>query len=249
MNKKKYSGFLIILVLLAFNACSDEEPIPPADNTLQPQSEISLSGYLSEPSGIVYRSKSNSLFVVSDTTKKIYESDLSGNFLREIDVTGHDLEGITFSLNEDTIYVVEESGNKVTSYLLDGTKIGSFTIDVSVNDGSGLEGIAIDNQGYLYVIIEKSPRNLIKLSGETEIFRKEISAVDDLSDICYDKTRDSFWIISDESKKIILLDKEGTLQSEWKIPFNKGEGITIVQDKIFVVNDENSKLYIFSKPE
>lgn len=249
MISKINLGLLCYVLVIVFIGCSKDDPINPDDKTLQPQSEISLASFLSEPSGIVYRLKSNTLFVVSDTAKKIYELDLSGNLISSINVTGNDLEGITFSLTEDTIYVVEESGNKITSYNLSGTKIKSFVINVSTISSNGLEGLAFDNTGSLYVINEKAPRYLIKTLNDVEVFRKEIIVSDDLSDICYDKTLNCLWLVSDESKKIIKLSKEGILQSEWSIPFDKGEGITFVQDNMYIVNDETSKLYIFTKPQ
>lgn len=239
----------IILFAYFLPGCSEDEPVNPSDKTLQPISEISLTSFLPEPSGIVYNSKNNSLFVVSDTLKKIFELDLSGNLIRSIDVNASDLEGITLSLTKDTIFVVEESENKITSFTLSGTKIKSFTKNVSTIVGNGIEGIAIDNSGFIYVINEKSPRYLIKIENEVEVSRKEVIVAQDLSDICYDPTFDCLWLISDESKKILKISKDGILQSEWSIPFDKGEGITFVQDKMYIVNDENARLYIFNKPE
>jgi len=168
--------------------------------------------------------------------------------LRSIQVNANDLEGITLSINLDTIYVVEESDNLVTSFLLNGTKIKSFSVDVSTNSINGLEGIAIDANNNIYVLNEKLPRYLVKLQNEVEISRTEITAADDLSDVCYDYVLDCLWIISDESEKIIKVTKSGSLISEWQIPFSKGEGITLVDNKIYVVRDSNAKMYIFNKP-
>jgi uncharacterized protein YjiK len=243
-----FFNLLITIIVFLIFGCSKDEPVTPADKILQPISEISLSSFLSEPSGIVYNSKNNSLFVVSDALKKIFELDLSGNLIRSIDINAGDLEGVTLSLTEDTIFVVEESESKISSFTLTGIKINSFTKNVATRSSNGLEGITIDNSGYLYVVNEKSPRYLIKILNEVEVSRKEIIVVDDLSDICYDPILDCLWLISDESKKIVKMSKDGILQSEWNIPFNKGEGITFNQDKMYIVNDDNSKLYIFNKP-
>jgi len=131
---------------------------------------------------------------------------------------------------------------------LNGTKINSFSVNVSTNSTNGLEGIAIDANNYFYVLNEKLPRFLVKLKNEVEISRTEITAVDDLSDVCYNSVLDCLWIISDESEKVIKVTKCGSVISEWQIPFSKGEGITIVGDKIYVVNDLDGKLYVFQKP-
>jgi uncharacterized protein YjiK len=239
---------IITLFIISLTSCDSDTPTVPGIKLLEPIAEIDLSKILSEPSGIVYNSVNNSLYVVSDTTSIIFEIDLNGNLLHQINITANDLEGITVSKNSDTIYVVEESDNLVTSFLTNGNKIASFNIDVSTNSSNGLEGIAIDNNYNIYIVNEKLPRYVITLRNNIEINRYEITVINDLSDICYDSSLDCLWIISDESKKIIKISKDGILQSEWSIPFDKGEGITFVDDKMYIVNDKNAKMYIFNKP-
>ena len=196
----------------------------------------------------MYNSVNNSLFVVSDTLSKIFEIDFSGNLLQQITINADDIEGITLSKNSDTIYVVEESDNLVSSFLTNGSKITSFRIVVSTNSSNGLEGISIDNDYNLYLVNEKLPRYLLTIRNNVEVDRSEINIVDDLSDVCYDSSLDCLWIISDESKKIIKLSKSGSIISEWLLPFSKGEGITFAQDKMYIVRDSDSKLYVFNKP-
>lgn len=251
INRHIKNKFFIIITLLiiSLSGCDSDTSTNPEIKLLEPIAEIDLSNILSEPSGIVYNSLNNSFFVVSDTLAKIFEIDVDGNLLRTIQANANDLEGITLSINLDTIYVVEESDNLVSSFLLDGTKVNSFSVDVSTNSTNGLEGIAIDANNYFYVLNEKSPRYFVKLLNEVEISRTEINAVDDLSDLCYDYVLDCLWIISDESEKILKVSKIGSVISEWQIPFTKGEGITIVNDKIYVVRDSNAKMYIFNKPD
>lgn len=244
----KYNFVIITLLIILSISCDSETPTIPDIKLLEPIAEIDLSDILSEPSGIVYNSLSNSFYVVSDTISKIFEIDMNGNLLRSIQINATDLEGITLSKNFDTIYVVEESDNLVTSFRLNGTKINSYSVDVSTNSTNGLEGIAIDANNYFYVLNEKLPRYLVKLKNEVEISRTEITNAVDLSDVCYDSILDCLWIISDESKKIIKITKSGSLISEWQIPFLKGEGITLVNDKIYVLQDSNAKMYIFNKP-
>ena len=49
-------------------------------------------------------------------------------------------------------------------------------------------------------------------------------------------------------KKYLSYLQSGDLISEWTIPVVQGEGITIVQDKIYIVSDFERKMYIFQKP-
>jgi uncharacterized protein YjiK len=67
-------------------------------------------------------------------------------------------------------------------------------------------------------------------------------------DIYYEDSTNCFWLISNESSKIMKLNSAGDLIKEWEIPFTKGEGITIVDDKVYIVNDADGKLYVFQKP-
>jgi uncharacterized protein YjiK len=89
---------------------------------------------------------------------------------------------------------------------------------------------------------------MLEYNGGTEIRRTVLNYTTDISDICYDEQLDCFWIVSDESKKIIKINKTGTLLAEWLITFEKGEGITFVQDKMYIVNDATAKMYIYNKP-
>jgi uncharacterized protein YjiK len=229
-------------------SCNDSETDSTEKYFLNPIAEIDLSSFLSEPSGIVYNSITNSFYVVSDTISKIFEIDLEGNLLNAININADDLEGISLSKNLDTIYVVEESDHLITSFLTNGSKIGSISINVSTNSSNSLEGITIDDRYNIFVINEKAPRYLIKLENNLEVSRVEITAVKDLSDICYDPILDCMWIISDESEKIIKITNSGSVIAQWQIPFSKGEGITLVNDKIYVVRDSDAKMFIFNKP-
>jgi len=248
--------FLVSLILLIYiYGCKRGEPDndivnpPPGITTLQPIKTIDLSGVIPEPSGITYNSKNNSLWVVSDEKPDFFEIDLNGNLIKKITSDGYDMEGLDLTKNCDTIYVVEESSKLVTTFLTNGTRISSFTVDVATNPSNILEGITIDKSNHLFVLNEKLPRLMIEFAAASEMSRRELTYTTDISDICYDEQLDCFWIVSDESKKIIKISKTGILLTEWQIPFEKGEGITFVQDKMYIVCDSDAKMYIFNKPD
>lgn len=202
-----------------------------------------------EPSGIAYNFKNNSLMIVSDGRTDVYETNFTGEILRIIPSVGSDMEGIALSKNCDTIFVVEEKKKMVTAVDINGNKLYSFSVNVASNDNSALEGISLFNaeDGFL-VVNEKNPSMIIHCRNQLEIWRKTISYCSDISDIFYDEISNSIWLISDESRKVLRLSVSCELLDEWEIPFTKGEGITIVNDKIYVVNDLDGKLYVFNKP-
>lgn len=245
--------YLIFTFLILLSGCKREEPdsnivAPPGVTTLQPLKVIDLASILTEPSGIFYNSKNNSLLVVSDARPDIYELDLNGNLLNKISVAGVDMEGVTMTKNCDTIFVVEETARLVSSFLYNGKKINSLLVDVATNPSHCLEGITIDDNYHLFVINERDPMLMLEFVNGIEVSRKQLAHSTDVSDICYDKQTNCFWIISDESKKIFKLNRNGNLLGEWLVTFDKGEGITFVNDKMYVVRDTDAKMYIYNKP-
>lgn len=252
MIQFKYFIVLLLIVPFVFFYVRCGRAVPTSnDNTgttsLQPLSVYNLN--ISEPSGIAYNSKNNTLMIVSDGSSDIYETDLTGNILRTIPTTSSDMEGITLSQNCDTIYVVEETNRKVTSYSELGVRLNSFTVDVATDPKHALEGIARNSSNNrLIVLNEKLPCMLLEFNGTTEIWRKEINYTTDISDIFYDAATNNLWIVSDESQKILQLTYNTNLINEWKIPVQQAEGITIVNDKVYIVSDSERKLYIFQKP-
>lgn len=253
MFNRKFEIFYLSAFLLTFNyGCGRNDPETITDppvviDKIFPLSEYQLT--VPEPSGIAYNSVKNSFMVVSDGQPDIYEIGFTGITLNTINASGLDMEGITLSKNCDTIYVVEEKKKLVTAFNLNGNKLASFSANVATIDNNALEGITINKMSnQLFVINEKDPRMILGFNGSTETWRKTIDYTLDISDIYYEDSTNCFWIISDESKKIIKISSTGDLLKEWEIPFTKGEGITIVNNKIYVVNDLDGKLYVFQRP-
>jgi len=242
---------LIIIILLFISlSCQRNQPSTSiTDPTIQILKQIaSYPINVPEPSGLFYNSKTNSLFTVSDGNGTVYEINFNGSVLRSLMIPSSDLEGITYSANNDTMYVVEETNRLVSKYLADGRKLSSFSVNVATAHNNALEGITVDNSNHLFIINEKSPRMILEYAGQKEISRKEIDYVSDLSDIFYERNTNSFWIVSDESQKVIWLSRDFNLIGQWSIPFTKGEGITIHNNIIYIVNDATNTLYEFERP-
>ena len=243
--------FLLLQFIFITNVnCGRNDPETinnPTVQSLQPIAVYNLD--IPEPSGIAYNSKKNSLFVVSDGRTDIYEIDFTGLKKGTIPTTSSDLEGITLSANCDTIYVVEETNQLVVSYLATGIRLTSFPVNVATNPSHALEGITRNNlNGHLIILNEKFPCTLLEFNNTSEIRRKEINYTIDISDIFYEQSTNLFWIVSHESQKILKLTSDFNLVSEWTIPIIQAEGITIIQDKIYIVSDVESKMYVFQKP-
>lgn len=203
-----------------------------------------------EPSGLAYHPARNSLFCVSDANNTIYELSPGGDVIRQITVSSSDMEAITFSKNYDTMFVAEEGTYKVVGYTLQGVKGASWSIVTSSTSNSGYEGLTrLPNDDFV-VLNEKSPTLALRASHKgVEISRKTLSLASDLSDICYDSTLQCYWLISDESKKIMKLRMDFSLIAEWTENIEQGEGIAVARDRIYIVSDSDSKFYIYTKPQ
>lgn len=245
-------GILTSVTFLGLDSCSRKEPestiiaLPPVSATFTQIAVFNTA--VPEPSGLAYNAKNNSLMTVSDGNSTVYELNVQGVVLKTIVVQGSDLEGIALSAGCDTMYLAEEGNQQISTYLMDGTKIRSLRIPVATVSNNGLEGVTIDPQGRLIVVNEKNPRLLLEYSGTTEQSRFEITTALDLSDVSYDAAENQLWVISDESMKLQRYSRAYVLLNEYALPFSKGEGVAVVGDKIYVVNDATGKMFVFTKP-
>jgi len=229
---------------------SPVEIIPPASTSLSLIASYDLGAFAAEPSAIVYSAKKNSFLVVSDSHPMIYEIDSRGTLLSTVSVASTDLEGISISQTNDTVYIAEEKNRMITSYRSNGTKLSSFTVDVATIPNNALEGVAVGKNGNLFVLNEKLPGLLLEYTpAGTELRRIPLSFASDYSDLTYDAGEDRLWFISDESMKVIKTDMNAAPVAQWSLPFTKGEGISIVRDTVYIVNDADAKLYVFRKPK
>jgi len=251
--KIKHLSF--VAALLFWAACSREDPNKPPNSpdgiqpaTLKPLQTIDLLPSLPEPSGLAFNRATGGLMVVSDALPDIFEIGLDGTLRRSIPVAGADLEGVAVSATGDSLYVIEERLQQVVRCSAAGVRLESWPVRVATLENSGLEGLAIDAAGHLWVANEKDPRLLLEFAGGMEVSRREINWVDDLSGLCCDQDGQSLWIISDESRKLIRISHAGALLGEWSLPFDKGEGIAFAGGKLYIVNDQDSRLYVFDKP-
>jgi uncharacterized protein YjiK len=244
-----YAAFILFLV---FAGCKRSDPQdaggpPSSDTALTPLAVYNIS--VSEPSGLAYCPKTNTLYMVSDGFQEIYEMSLKGEILRTIPVTSPDMEGIVLSKNYDTLLIVEEGNYQVVKYLQDGTRVGSFKDVTGPNTKHAIEGITIDDAYKIYLLNEKDPCRLVCLSYDgTELWRKDISYTLDISEVCYDKKTDCLWMLSDESKALMKLSKDGNLLQRWDIPIEQAEGLAMTEDKIYIVSDQEAKMYVFNRP-
>ena len=241
---------------------------------------------LSEPSGLAISHDRNELWTISDDTKRIFKLSLNGDLQKKksIRIPDKGLEGIVLDPTGQFLLAVKEENNEIikveveTEQIVDRQSLASMTGYEAISNhlqgckNKGLEGIAWNQEtGKIFVMKEGCPGMLIEVSSdlktiqahqllgeESGFYDSEIDAKEiDFSDICYDASRNDFWIISDRAKRLFLYDwsEHRVLQSA-KLGYNekgkyreveKAEGIAIDPDenRLYIVSDKDARLYVF----
>jgi uncharacterized protein YjiK len=139
-------------------------------------------------------------------------------------------------------------------------------------DDKGLEGITFDqSRGTFFVLKEADPALVIEISKDlgsildAHVLDASKGFVDDdvdigkidVSGLEYDQTRSPFWIVSDQARRLYLYDwdldrviQSAALGYEKDGDFReieKAEGVAIDprRHRLYVVSDEESRLYVF----
>ena len=242
---------------------------------------------LCEPSGLALSHGQNALWTISDDTKKIFKLSLDGDLKKDdsFEIPDKELEGVTLDPTGEFLLAVKEESNEIIKIKVDTQEVAdrqrlaemaSYDSIAHYFTGSrvnkGLEGITWNKEtGTIFVIKEGDPGLLIEVSSDLQKIRShqvlnedngfrdpEVGAEDlDFSDICYDQSRNRFWIISDKAKRLFLYDWKGNkvVQSstlgygkngEYR-EIEKAEGVAIDPDtnRLYVVSDEEARLYVF----
>ncbi|SDX68791.1 Uncharacterized protein YjiK [Lutibacter oricola] len=202
---------------------------------------------ISEPSGITFYN--NHLYIVSDSKKRVYKTNLQGKTIQKIKTYVADNEGVCFN-DEGNLVVANESKRRLIEIDLEGKVQRSIKIKgKQKNKNSGLEGVCfVSSEKAYFLLNEKSPKQLLKISSKGKIKEEiKINFCDDLSGICFDEKSNSLWIVSDESQVLMNISLKGKLIKKHKIPVLKAEGVTVVKNKIYIVSDAEGKMYVFNK--
>jgi uncharacterized protein YjiK len=241
---------------------------------------------VAEPSGLAVSTEGDALWTVSDDRKSVFKISLEGDPLnrQSFKIGEEDLEGIALDPTTDSLVVVKEETNEILEVSLASkavvarhalsTMAGFGDIERHFPDGDdkGLEGITFDqSRGTFFVLKEAHPALVIEISKDlgsildAHVLDASKGFVDDdvdigkidVSGLEYDQTRSSFWIVSDQARRLYLYDwdldrviQSAALGYEKDGDFReieKAEGVAIDprRHRLYVVSDEESRLYVF----
>ena len=247
LQLKKNIVITILSIFLVFISCSKNN-----DVSINNQLELiaSYKTNVSEPSGLAINSTGTVLYTVSDNTNKIYKLSTAGNILQTFNYIGNDLEGV--SLFTDTkLLLAEERTKEIVEYDMSTSSYQKHKIEYENNDeNSGIEGVSYNaNDNSIFILNEKNPGLLMRLRSNYSIISTyKLNFASDYSGIFYESSSNNLWIVSDQNKTINKCNLVGELIKSYPISVTKAEGIAVTNDKIYIVSDLDSKLYIFKKP-
>jgi len=202
---------------------------------------------LREPSGLTINAEGSALWTVANN-QRVFKLDLQGRILDRLAYKGKDLEGIVYDPTDSTFWLVEERSREVVQIDADGNVIFSQKLALGGEENNGLEGICRDPSGTLYVVNEKAPSLFLELNGEKAIkTRLDLHFASDYSGLFCGLEPNEFWLLSDQDEALIRWDRQNGKTQTYKLPFSKGEGITVdpISKKIYIVNEKMAHLHVF----
>ncbi len=248
-----YIKMWICLLLLTCCSTDTDKPVEPGELMLVSIHDLDIK----DPSGLAMDASGNFLWTVSDSEGegRVYKITFEGVIIEALLYRGDDMEGIAMNPNDMTLWIVEERLMQIIQ--LDSIGRVLQIVDLpKMNDidNDGLEGISINPENnHIFLLHEKNPRVFLELNSDKQIVRdvpihfNPPYVLRDLSGLYYDHKQKEFWIVSDESMRIVVTDFDLNPIRAYDLGISKFEGITVntVIRRIYLVNDEEDRLYIY----
>jgi len=243
-----YSTITTFISCLLWVSCSKSN----VSDTNFPTKELTLVKEItlpfSEPSGIAFSDALQKMWIVSGGDQRIYRLDTNGVIEKRLPFIGVDLEGITFDATDSTLWVIDEYEANITHLDLDGSILLQKKLLYSFTPNKGPEGITIGKNHTIVVVNEKNPSVLFKLDNEYEIAQTyQLTFASDYSDISFNPSDNTFFILSDESSAFFKVNENIKVQEKYSLPNGKNEGIAYDEQRnvFYIVNDAENTLRWF----
>lgn len=242
-----------------FSGCDNSGGwVPPPESEPEPGAAV-LQTEVTGLSGICYNASKDGLWAVSDKIG-VFELNMDGT-TRNRPVaytpgTGKDFEGVACVYASGEVFLVEERERGL--YRLDGGTVQPLA--VIANTGSdtnkGLEGIAADQNGSLYIANQENPWVILKYSlpenRETARTASLKSYFSFISDLCCDPDG-TLWVADSKQKTIFhcTLSVQGTtltvtpFESQSVSQIDKAEALLVDKSKntMWVGDDTTGKIH------
>ena len=242
-------GFSLIVAPVVWAA----EPFPP-----EAMPGVSVGGNLPsgyEPSGIVWHSRLQRLFLVSDSGV-VSSMNVDGTGVSNW-YPGGDIEGITIAQPQSNfIYLGIENPDSIREFnITTGLVTRTFTLTswMTGASNSGLEALTFvpnssDPEGGLFYAGLQATGQIFVfqlpiLSSTTSTTVTHIqtiparNGITDLSGMHYETSQDVLYAIYDGANLLRAMETDGTLIEEWNLPNINQEGITLKGIELYICQD------------
>jgi len=220
-------------------------------------------------SGITYSRDTDTLFAIINNPEQIVELDKNGQLLRRMKLHGFiDTEGITY-IGQQQFAISQERQRSVSivnitgeTQALNAQDYKQFSLSSQSQNNLGLEGIAWAPDVGLFVSNEKSPSEVIRIpmalftgiqqqtKDYGDIMPKYYKnlPVTDISGLHFYKQTQQLFVLSDESRQLLLINDDGEIQSQFNFdPWLFGIGRDVEQPE-GITMDEQGHIYIVGEP-
>ncbi len=241
--------FLTLIISFLILACrSEKEPLKLTTDNFKLKKVKDFKIEVPEPSDLALSFDGKALWTVSDETSTVYLITFDGKILKQFEVDGYDLEGVTV-LDENKIAVILERTREVLTLTNDGQELARKEYDLPGRLNSGLEGIAYSQKdSTLFLVNEKNPGLLLECDADFNIVKRtELNFAKDYSAIFVDEQSNDLWILSDESAGFYICDRNGKVKRSIQLEIPQMEGLTvdITNRRLYIISDNTEKLYIY----
>lgn len=216
-------------------------------------------------SGITYNKLSDTLFLITNSPRDIYELDKNGEVLRKIELKGfRDTEDLTHIKDNMFAILDEQLSTFYIVNIFDDTKevsinnsIKQYSFDVRNFENFGLEGISYDIQeDEFYIVNERNPKKIVLIKGlmnnseiEVNINNKLLdnnTYLADFSAIYFDSIKRTFYILSQESALLARVDDNKDFSKYFDL--NNNEISSKMVNPEGVTKDNEGNIYIVGEP-
>ncbi|WP_263261402.1 SdiA-regulated domain-containing protein [Pseudomonas sp. RIT-PI-S] len=190
-----------------------------------------IDGLSGDVSALTYDPDRSTLFTVTNKTPELVELSLEGEVLRRIPLVGFaDPEAVEY-VAPGTYVISDEREQRLVQVQVDDATMAlnaadghQFALGLGKNGNKGFEGLAYDSAGgRLFVAKERDPVRIYEIRGFP--LRKEAGPiaievlenpardralfVRDLSSLQFDPRTGHLLVVSDESRVVVELDRDG----------------------------------------
>lgn len=249
-----FNGIKVVLALavLGLAACDEQaaDIAPPATS----ENIRFLESHdirVAEPSGLALSADGKSLWTVSDEDGSIHRLDLEGRTLARIETSHSDVEDIA-AIGPDKLAFIAERERLIVVTDMEGHTLREAKIPMLGSDNKGPEGLCYDEVSAEFHVLQELPGTLLTLNADLrETARRHVDFAQDYSGIRYDSDRRHFWILSDQSESIYVLNQGLEPIKSFSIDVKQMEGLAIDHRnrRIYVISDPLAELYVFEFDE